>query len=223
MHHRRAIREAVQALLVNAATMAGANVFTSRSRPILQILQKKESVASVYTSDETVRRSADGSLYERSLSISVEVATGGGDELDDKLDAFCLEVEAALAADPTLGLLLASEMVMSSTTSEVAAGGNMMVGAARMDFDAVYYTDAPAADVPAEFPVPDDFYPGAVGLSVAARPVSDGYAAADPIANASALEAPDSPQSPSAPLPGATGAEWWPSPSACGALEDERE
>ena len=87
MHYRRVIREALQAQIIAAATIAGANVFTGRARPILEILRKRESVVSIYTGDESAVRSADGQIYERSLTVSVELAAGGGDDLDDVLDA----------------------------------------------------------------------------------------------------------------------------------------
>ena len=98
MHYRRVIREALQAQIIAAATIAGANVFTGRARPILEILRKRESVVSIYTGDESAVRSADGQIYERSLTVSVELAAGGGDDLDDVLDAFALQIENAINA-----------------------------------------------------------------------------------------------------------------------------
>ena len=103
MHYRRVIREALQAQIIAAATIAGANVFTGRARPILEILRKRESVVSIYTGDESAVRSADGQIYERSLTVSVELAAGGGDDLDDVLDAFALSLK-------TLGLSLSLQL-----------------------------------------------------------------------------------------------------------------
>ena len=140
MHYRQTIRDAVAARLVAAATLAGPNVFTSRARPILEILQKREAVLSVYTADETSRRVPDGQLLERTLTVSIEGAAGGGDDLDDSLDTFAQQVEAAIDADPTLGTLLTEQMVLTGTTSEISARGNQQVGAVRMDFECVYLT-----------------------------------------------------------------------------------
>ena len=160
--YRRTIREALQARLLAAATVAGANVFTGRARPILEILRKREAVISVYTSDESSDRSQDGNLYTRALSISVELAMGGGDDLDDQLDLAAEQIEAAINADPTLGTLLASDMVLNGTQSEIASMANQMVGAVRMDYEATYYTEAYRQEPSVVWPVPDDFDPAEV-------------------------------------------------------------
>jgi hypothetical protein len=65
MHYRQTIRDALKDVLIAADTEAGGTVFTSRARPILEILQKRESVLSVYTSDEASTRTADAQLLER--------------------------------------------------------------------------------------------------------------------------------------------------------------
>lgn len=140
MHYRQRIRDAVAERLANAETLAGPNVFTSRARPILEILQKREAVLSVYTADETSQRSRDGHLLERTLTVSIEAAAGGGDDLDDVLDVLAEQVEAAIDADPTLGFLLSDDMELTATTSEITARGNQQVGAFRMDFEAKYLT-----------------------------------------------------------------------------------
>lgn len=168
MHYRRTIREALQALLIAAGTQAGANVYTGRARPILDILlRRQESVISIYTSDESSARLADGFRYERQLTVTVELAMGGSDDLDDMLDAFALEVEQAINGDPTLGGVLSSDLVLDATVSEIAATGQQLVGAVRMDYSATYYTDAGQYMPPAEFPVPDDFDPDGAELVVA--------------------------------------------------------
>lgn len=141
MHYRQTIRDAVAARLADAETLAGPNVFTSRARPILEILQKREAVLSVYTADETSQRMPDGHLLQRTLTVSIEGAAGGGDDLDDTLDSFAEQVEAAINADPTLGNLLSEQMELTATTSEISARGNQQVGAMRMDFDCRYLTD----------------------------------------------------------------------------------
>ena len=44
MHYRQRIRDAVAARLLAANTLAAANVFTSRARPVLEILQKQQNI-----------------------------------------------------------------------------------------------------------------------------------------------------------------------------------
>ncbi len=141
MHYRQRIRDAVQARLLAAETLAGPNVFTSRARSILEILQKREAVLSIYTADENSQRSEDGHLLERTLVVTIEGAAGGGDDLDDVLDGFALQVEAAVDADPRLGNLLSDDMELTATSSEISARGNMQVGAFRMDFACRYLTE----------------------------------------------------------------------------------
>ena len=72
MHYRQRIRDAVAQRLLAANTTAAANVFTSRARPVLEILQRREAVLSVYTGDENSERSPDGHLLNRTLTISIE-------------------------------------------------------------------------------------------------------------------------------------------------------
>lgn len=162
MSHRRAIREALQARLLAAATVAGINVFTGRSRPILEILRKQQAVISIYTSDESSQRTDDGNLYSRALMVSVELAMGGGDDLDDRLDEAAEQIEAVVNADPTLGTLLASDMTLVGTVSEIASAGNQLIGAVRMDYECTYYSDAYQQDPAVTWPVPPGFDPAEV-------------------------------------------------------------
>jgi hypothetical protein len=165
MHYRQRIRDAIAERLATAETLAGPNVFTSRARPILEILQKREAVLSVYTADESSQRTKDGRLLERTLTASVEAAAGGGDDLDDVLDRLAEQVEAAINADPTLGNLLSDDMELTATTSEITARGNQQVGAFRMDFECKYLTPRitePAGVLPTQvfvnsFPGPDAY------------------------------------------------------------------
>lgn len=156
MHYRQRIRDAVRNALLAADTKAGQNVFTSRARPVLEILQKREAVLSVYTADESSEVSGDSHLLVRKLVVSIEGMAGGGDDLDDYLDDFAEQVEAAVDADPDLGNLLHSEMLLVSTTSEISARGNMQVGAFRLDYECEYLTRR----IPLEpdGPVPDRVY-----------------------------------------------------------------
>lgn len=141
MHYRQRIRDAVAERLLAAETLAGPNVFTSRARPILEILQKREMVLSVYTADENSKRNGDSYLLERTLTVSIEGAAGGGDDLDDILDQLTEQVENTINADPTLANLLSGELVLTSTASEISARGNQQIGAFRMDFECSYLTE----------------------------------------------------------------------------------
>lgn len=168
MHYRQRIRDAVAQRLRAANTTAAANVFTSRARPVLEILQRREAVLSVYTGDESSERSPDGHLLNRTLTVSIEGMAGGGDDLDNLLDVMAAQVEAAIDADPTLGFLLSEDMNLTATTSEISARGNQQVGAFRMDYEARYQTQridpGPPGVVPTQVfinpvPGPDAYRP----------------------------------------------------------------
>lgn len=161
MHYRQRIRDAVAAALAGQ-TAAGANVFTSRSRPVLEILQRRESVLSVYTADEQSQRDGTGYLMNRELTVTVEGMMGGGDDLDDALDSLAEQVETVVNADPTIGNLLSEDLVLDATVTEISARGNMQVGAFRMDFTCAYQT---ARQVPGYLPGDDP------GLALPATPV----------------------------------------------------
>jgi hypothetical protein len=170
LHYRKRIRDAVKDRLLAADTLAGPNVFTSRARPILEILQRREAVLSIYTADESSTRDSDGHLMRRTLTVSIEAAAGGGDDIDDTMDVLAAQVEAAINANPSLTGLLTDDMELTATTSEVTARGNMQVGAFRMDFQCVYLTERmdELAGYP-ERPLPDEV------IVSAANPIPDGY------------------------------------------------
>lgn len=149
--------------------MAGANVFTSRARPVLEILQRRESVLSVYTAEESSELNGDGYQLQRKLMVSVEGMAGGGDDLDDRLDDFAAQVEAQIDADPALRGLLQEPLVLASTTSEITARGHQQMGAFRLDYECAYLTS--------RYPVDADAPPVPSVLAVAGRPVQNGYLA----------------------------------------------
>lgn len=165
MHYRQRIRDAVKQRLLAANTLAGTNVFTSRARPVLEILQRQQMVLSVYTSDENSEPSPDSYNLVRTLTVSIEGMAGGGDDLDDVLDNLAEQVEAAIDADDTLGTLLTEPMELQSTVSEITARGNQQVGAFRMDFEAQYTTPL-ITELPGVLPTM---------VYVNPQPVTDGY------------------------------------------------
>lgn len=180
MHYRQRIRDAVKTLLTAASTDAGANVFTSRARPVLEILQRREMVLSIYTADETSTQNNDGHHLERTLTVSIEGMAGGGDDLDDILDTLAEQVEAAIEADTTLGTLLSQELELESTSSEITARGNQQVGAFRMDYTCSYITEPatnPDDELWPEQPIPTE-------VNTSMRPSADAYVLGNGLAEA---------------------------------------
>jgi len=138
-------------------------------------LQKREAVLSIYTADESSKKSPDGYLMERTLTVSIEGVAGGGDDLDDTLDTFTQQVEAAVNADPTLGGLLTEELELVSTNSEITARGNQQVGAFRMDYECGYLTERGVdASLGPEPPTPTEVTINLRPSSAAYVPPSDG-------------------------------------------------
>lgn len=175
-HYRQTIRDAVAAVL-NGQTEAGGNVFTSRARPVLEILQKREMVLSVYTADESSRLNGDGYHLDRQLTVSIEGMAGGGDDLDDALDALAKEVEDLIDADPTLGNLLSEELVLASTTSEITARGNQQVGAFKLEYECAYKTERQVPNyMPGDLPGDEIIIPPVpTEIQVGVTPSAIGY------------------------------------------------
>lgn len=177
-HHRQIIRDAVAAVLIGR-TGAGGNVFTSRSRPIFEIAQKRELVLSVYTSDESCQLSGDGITQVRGLTVSIEGAAGGGDDLDDVLDDLAGQVEALIEADPSIGGLLSEELVLTNTIIEMGSKGSQILGVFRMDYDCVYLTQRKAESyIPGDQPGEEIIVPPVpVQVNISSAPTPIGYVA----------------------------------------------
>lgn len=153
MHPRRAIREAVVALL--KAKDANGKFKTAAHDRIHEmefdkLLQAKLPAIVVYTFggsselfEEAPRR------YRRTCTVAVEIAADGKNIAGD-LDDLAEQVEAALLQDETFGAVV-SDSRLSSDEIEIFTDGSKSIGSLRMDFDVTYYTDAPApgAEVPA--------------------------------------------------------------------------
>ena len=91
-HARQQIREACAAL-VTGLTTTGSRVFQSRMRP--QISANLPCLL-VTTNDEEITPGTIGTIYERSLLLSVRGFAMGSATLDDTLDQIATEVETAM-------------------------------------------------------------------------------------------------------------------------------
>ena len=164
MHYRETIREAVKQLLIDAGTLAGANVYTSRGRAVLDVLRKRENALIVYTSQEKSKREPDGYRYKRELVLTIELVVGGGDSVDQLLDDLAEQVEVAINSDPTLGVVLATDLELLATDAMVSDQGGGLVGHAVLDWQAVYYSSAFDQQPVVDTPVPPGFSPGDIDL-----------------------------------------------------------
>ena len=144
-HARRSIvLAAVQALTGLATT--GSRVHASRAWPVeaantpcLLVYARTERSAPM-TMKGAARRLA------RELTLAVEGVVAETDDSDATLDQVALEVETALAADPTLGGVC-MDLVLTSTDIEARADGEFRAGRIRLEFAVTYHTAANAPGV----------------------------------------------------------------------------
>lgn len=153
---RAAIRAAVQQALQGPddgtapPTDAGRKVYASRAVPIARRLLP---AILVYTRDERRDQDVGAGAVRRLLDVVVETAAQGADA-DAQVDRLSAQVETALAAAPTLGGAVES-ITWQATEADYDGEGAQTLAAARLDFQAVYYT-LPAEE--AEPPLPSGVY-----------------------------------------------------------------
>lgn len=139
-HVRTQIRDAAIAKLSGLAT-TGSRVFGGR--PETRPLQESDLPGLlVYTAEEE-SAAESGTIGTRRLMRTCQLvvhgfAQGTGD-VDKTLDTIAKEVEAALAADPTLGGR-AKDLVIASTTKESADDAAQPAWTVRLSFVCEYST-----------------------------------------------------------------------------------
>ncbi len=148
-HVRRQIREAVAATLTGLAT-TGLNVYQSRLRPLAEAALP---ALRIYTDAEQVNNEVSigfPNRQERTLTVRVEAVVKVADNFDDALDTIIKECEAALNASTsayTAGGLARGGITLDRIEIDQDVETDKTVGIARMDFQAVYYTQSNAPDV----------------------------------------------------------------------------
>lgn len=133
-HLRKEIRSALVAHLKNK-TGAGLRVYDSRP---LSLDPKKLPSISIFTPTEKSTLSQDGEHMERRLTIQIEAAICSGN-LGDDMDAFAEQIEAAILLDRRLGVLLADDLLLTSTDMEMI-DTDAGFGGLRMIIDTTYFT-----------------------------------------------------------------------------------
>lgn len=143
-HVRQQLRETAAALLTGLS-LTGPRVFQSRAYPVqdgelpcLLVSTEEESVE--YLSMSFPRRQS------RRITLSVKVLAKSVIDVDDVLDAICLEAESVLLADPFLSGL-AKDTQLRSTVTGFSSEGERPVGVAQMRFEVVIHTRENAPDV----------------------------------------------------------------------------
>lgn len=152
-HPRQVIRHAVVAQLTGK-TAAGARVYPDRR----VAFQRVELPAlAVYVPTEAVdiqsRATAPREL-DRRAQVVVEALVQQAEGVDDALDALALEVEDALHGDWTLGGA-ASDLLLTSTETDVVDTGKQLIGVVRLEFEARYFSEAVPVAALADFKTAD--------------------------------------------------------------------
>jgi len=143
-HVRTQIREEIGTTLTGLTT-TGSRVYQSRVYP----LESGGTPALlIYTKSEDSEPTVIGSnrLSERNLSVAVEIYVKATANFDDTIDTAAKEIEAAIAADPTLNGL-AKDCYLQSTEIEFNAEGEKPLGVASLIFLTNYYVREQAPDV----------------------------------------------------------------------------
>lgn len=146
LHARRAIvRAAVQRLAGLPSVVGGVHEGrygpkSASSAPFLLVYARPESSAPI-----TTRGSGRALQRELTLAIDAVVAESGVEAGDALFDALALEIETALAADPTLGGACRDLWLARTNPDAVTTGaGEHRAGAVRLEFTVTYFTPAAA-------------------------------------------------------------------------------
>lgn len=144
---RRAIREAAKCALDNR-TRAATRVYTNRKLPLIQRAMERDEheqlpAILVYCGQEQIEIFDESPRrYRRRVELTVEALTEFDIDLDDEIDQFCLEIEAAMLRDDTLGDTLNDLRLTAMNTVKVDTGAKELA-AAIIVFEAEYFTEAP--------------------------------------------------------------------------------
>ena len=126
----RALATLAAAGLPNAPTQSRVQRYDLADLPAVALYTLEEAAAMVR---------ADGRL-DRVLTLAVEVQAAGAAGRDAAVDALCLTIEQALAADFRLGGL-AHRTVLRRSEFGADAGGEVPLGGAQLAFDVAYLTE----------------------------------------------------------------------------------
>lgn len=143
-HLRQQIRERVATILTGLTT-TGTRVYASRVYPMADanlpglVIYATEETAEITTLGSP-RRSA------RVLRLVVEGRAKAVSGLDNTLDTICKEVEAAMAADPTLNNIV-NDHHLANTSIALTGEGEQPVGVATMEFSIMYDVAETTPDV----------------------------------------------------------------------------
>jgi hypothetical protein len=138
-HQRKILRDAVVTALAGLPS-TGDKVFATRTYPVDAT---ELPVLCVYTlgEDSEIHSAGASRSLLRNLQLEVEAIAAVNGSLDDTLDQLALEVEQALAVDPTFGGQC-YDCSLAATKIAIRGEGEKETGAAVMTFALRYRTRA---------------------------------------------------------------------------------
>jgi len=127
----------METLLTSGVTLATGGVYASRVYPLTEATLP---ALTVYSGSEASSLQTMGAkTLARDLSLIVDAYVRVTDTFDDDIDALCVQVEQAVAADYTLNDL-AKNTVLTSTEIDFDGEAERPVGVARMTYTIRYVT-----------------------------------------------------------------------------------
>lgn len=104
------------------------------SLPYILVHARREQAASVTSRGDDVR-------LQRRLTVLIDIVHADAGDDDGAADSFCLLVEKAMQAEPSLGGLL-HDLEGPDTTLDARAEGETRLGRARLEYSLEYHTTA---------------------------------------------------------------------------------
>lgn len=137
--YRNQITDAIKAQLTGK-TIAGAQVFTSLDRP----LDPSKDLPAIMVYAQSSRRGKEdygNSIIPRMVTVSIEaaVASSAGQELAD-VETLADEIEAAMEADRSLGLLV-NDTEWQQTLTDVTSHGKTPMGVCLLQYSVEMLTN----------------------------------------------------------------------------------
>lgn len=136
-HIRKQIRDRVASVLTTGASLAQRRVYASRVYPLTE---SQLPAIAVYSASESSGLQTMGvRTLMRELSLSVEIYVRVNEKFDDDIDALCVQIEEAIAADYTLNGLV-KDTILTSTEIDFDGEAERPVGVARLTYTIRYVT-----------------------------------------------------------------------------------
>jgi hypothetical protein len=135
-HARQTIREKIVTNITGLG-LTGSNVYDTK---LYNLTQSNLPALVLYAESESSEMSNfTSNTLDRNLDVVIEAYCEQNDQIEDKLDTICEQVEEAIGADPTLTNSCAS-IILMNTEIDFTSLGEKPVGIARLTYTVNYLT-----------------------------------------------------------------------------------